>query len=166
VNVKPITSFRGEYFFLSNFDTEPFKCRGILFPSGEHAFVYGKLGYLTDPGKESALVEQLLDPERTPRPQDARNLGSRRNITIRAAEWDKQSPWWMRELTHAKFSYVREYAGKLINTGCGMLVEGNDWGDKRWGRVLENGKWVGLNLLGSILMEERGWWSRGDIGRP
>ena len=44
-----------------------------------------------------------------------------------------------------------------------MLVEGNDWGDKFWGRCLDKstGKMVGLNTLGVILMEERGLWLRG-----
>ena len=63
----------------------------------------------------------------------------------------------MREIVHAKFSGVPEYAGKLINTGAMMLVEGNDWNDTFWGRC--NGK--GLNTLGVILMEERGLWLRG-----
>jgi predicted NAD-dependent protein-ADP-ribosyltransferase YbiA (DUF1768 family) len=39
-------------------------------------------------------------------------------------------------------------------------VEGNTWGDKYWGRCLDTatGKMVGLNKLGVLLMEERGYW--------
>ena len=60
---------------------------------------------------------------------------------------------------------ITKDGGTLINTGCTMLVEGNDWGDKFWGRCLDKttGRWVGLNTLGVILMEERGIWSRGDL---
>lgn len=151
--VTPITSFRGDYLFLSNFDTEPFELRGMMFPSGEHAFVYGKLGYLLDPSQRT-VSEALLFECKTP--QQARNLGKR--ISINSAEWDRHSVWWMRELTHAKFGYVSNYAGRLINTGAAMLVEGNTWGDKTWGRVNEGGTWKGKNLLGAILMEERGYW--------
>lgn len=132
----------------------------MMFPSGEHAFVYGKLNYLTDPSLRTGLEDRLF---KCVRPQDARNLGSRRSISINAEAWNNQSMWWMRELTHAKFAYVEEYAGRLINTGAAMLVEGNDWGDKVWGRCLENGKWVGKNLLGAILMEERGYWLHSDF---
>jgi hypothetical protein len=130
MNVKPITSFTGEYRFLSNFDTAPFTLRGRTMPSGEHAFVWGKLGY----------------------------------IEIRADEWDKRSAQWMRELTHAKYATVKgDHVGRLINTGAAMLVEGNTWGDKIWGRVNEGGIWKGLNLLGAILMEERGYWLHSDF---
>ena len=160
-NITPITSFTGEYRFLSNFDTSKFLLRGQQQPSGEHAFVWGKLRFLTHPSKHDTLEDELF--ERCPRPQDARNLGKR--IEIDSKEWDKHSMWWMRELVHAKFSTAKDdYVGRLINTGAAMLVEGNTWGDKIWGRVNEGGTWKGLNLLGAILMEERGYWLHTNFG--
>jgi ribA/ribD-fused uncharacterized protein len=157
-NVQPITKFEGEYRFLSNFDTEPFEFRNYLVPSGEHAFVLGKLGYLLDPTQRRRFEDELFQ---SPIPQYARNLGKK--VKINSAEWDKHSMWWMRELTHAKFGYIPGYAGKLVNTGAAMLIEGNTWGDKIWGRCLVNGKWMGKNLLGAILMEERGYWLHSDF---
>ncbi len=159
--IKPITSFRGDHFFLSNYDTEPFKLRGVMVPSGEHAFVWGKLNYLADPSRYKDYEYDLFN--NCPTPQFARNLG--KNVTINPTEWDKYSMWWMRELVHAKFTGVQGYAGRLINTGAAMLVEGNTWGDALWGRIKVNGQWIGLNLLGVILIEERGYWLHTDFGK-
>lgn len=159
MNVTPITSFTGQYRFLSNFDTVPFRLRNLIFASGEHAFVYGKLGYLKDPSLQTGYEAELFA---CARPQDARNLGKR--VKLNSVEWDKRSAQWMRELTHAKFATAEgDYVGRLINTGAAMLVEGNDWGDDIWGRCLKNGKWSGKNLLGAILMEERGYWLHSDF---
>jgi ribA/ribD-fused uncharacterized protein len=149
----PITSFTGEYRFLSNFDEHPFVFRNYEVPTGEHGFVLGKLGYLLDHTKMRTLERDLFS---NPDPQHARNLG--RRIKINSAEWDKHSAQWMREVVHFKFNGIDGYAGKLINTGAALLVEGNTWGDKIWGRTKIDGRWVGKNLLGAILMEERGYW--------
>ena len=147
-----ITSFRDEYAFLSNFYTSPFRWAGNEFHSGEQAFSFAKAGFAKEPGNVVAYQRRVLG---APTPGLAKREG--RSMTINLDEWEKHKVQYMREIVHAKFS-VSGMVGPLLNTGSTMLVEGNDWGDKFWGRVYEDGKWTGLNVLGVILMEERGYW--------
>lgn len=157
----PITEFRGEYFFLSNYYTHPLTWRGVEFHSAEQAFAYAKAAFAKAPANVSVYESQVLS---TAAPGEAKKAG--RNFSIDIDEWDKHKVRYMREIVHAKFLTGTGIVGPLINTGAVMLVEGNDWGDSFWGRVKgSDGVWRGLNTLGVILMEERGWWSRGSEGR-
>lgn len=148
-----VTEFRGDHAFLSNYDQhEAFLWRNEYFTSGEQAFAYAKTFYSTGPDTTD-LAKKILASKS---PGAAKKLG--RAAPLDLTIWDGgHKVAIMREIVHAKFSGVPEYAGKLINTGAMMLVEGNDWNDTFWGRC--NGK--GLNTLGVILMEERGLWLRG-----
>lgn len=155
-----VSSFRGDYAFLSNYNThEAFKWRNEWFTSGEQAFAFAKTFYPTARQSDlaNAIAVNILVAKT---PGESKRLG--RSAPLDVKTWDAQKVSIMREITHAKFSQVPEYAGKLINTGAMMLVEGNDWGDRFWGRTLDKstGKMVGYNTLGVILMEERGLWLR------
>jgi ribA/ribD-fused uncharacterized protein len=150
-----VPEFRGEYKFLSNYDQhEPFEWRDITFTSGEQAFAYAKTFCAMTSMAQTWGGLAILEAKT---PGEAKKIG--RSVEIDVAEWDRRKIFYMREITHAKFSGVTGYAGKLINTGAMMLVEGNDWNDTFWGRC--NGK--GFNTLGVILMEERGYWLRSDF---
>lgn len=152
-----VKEFRGEYAFLSNFYPAKFEWRGIEFPTGEHAFSYAKAYY--------AKSHQFVDEYQTkvlnaPTPKKAKYEG--RSMSIKVDEWDKNKVMYMREIVHARFAADlsgEALAGRLINTGAMMLVEGNDWGDTFWGRC--DGK--GFNTLGVLLMEERGYWLKGNM---
>jgi len=154
-----VPEFRGDYFFLSNYDKhETFRWRNQSFTSGEQAFAYAKTFYPTDfnQAKAQLIGEQILEAET---PGEAKALG--RKAPLDLSMWDGgHKVQIMREIVRAKFRGVTGYGGKLINTGAMMLVEGNTWGDKFWGRCLDKatGQMVGLNTLGVILMEERGRW--------
>lgn len=157
MNVTPITSFRDEFAFLSNFYMGEFRWRNITFKSGEHAFSFAKGWHLKDSYiHDIAKYQDAVLAADTPKA--AKYLGRSCNLDVES--WDKHKVSLMRQIVHAKFSTGENVIGPLCNTGAAMLVEGNDWGDKFWGRVKENGKWVGLNVLGAILMEERGAWLR------
>lgn len=155
-----ILEFRGENYFLSNYYTAPFVWRGQDFLSGEQAFAYAKAQFATK-DSERYMREVLSTDE----PGLAKRVG--RRLPLDVVAWDMHKVSFMRQIVHAKFRTADPILVHwLLNTNAKMLIEGNDWGDKFWGRVQENGKWVGLNTLGVILMEERGWWNRGDEGRP
>jgi ribA/ribD-fused uncharacterized protein len=147
-----IPEFKGEYLWLSNFDVNPFTWRNIEFPTGEHAFQYAK-GFCAEDAEARRHFKAVLD---SPTPAKAKYAG--RSVKINLPEWEKRKVQWMREIVHARFNCIEGYIGKLINTGACMLVEGNDWNDTFWGRC--NGK--GFNTLGVLLMEERGYWLKGD----
>ena len=66
-----ITSFSGEYRFLSNFWLHPVSFEGIQFPSNEHAYVAAKTLDL-DIRKKIAMVEDPAKVKRIGRTLDLR----------------------------------------------------------------------------------------------
>lgn len=158
-----ILKFSGEHAFLSNFYVAPFRWRGWVFRTAEHAFQAAKMYHIIDPTivQMQNYLEKIQAEEK---PTKAKYHG--KSVKIDVESWNSMRVQYMREIIHSKFYDVRELGGKLINTGATMLIEGNDWGDKFWGRCFENGKWVGMNTLGVILMEERGYWLHGTIREP
>jgi len=159
MRTEPITDFRGEFEFLSNFHINVFEWRQKQWFCGEQAFQYAKTFYPKNSMERQRcedLGKRLRD---TGNPGVAKKYG--RQVPLNVVEWDKNKVQYMREIVHARFlTSRRDMVGPLINTGAAMLVEGNDWNDTFWGRC--NGR--GRNVLGAILMEERGWWSR--EGKP
>lgn len=151
-----VAGFRGDYAFLSNFYEGRFKWRNVEFPTAEHAFAYAKGFCIESHVAQERHFSAVLASDT---PAKAKGWGRRANINV--GEWDKNKVQWMREIVHAKFQQDlsgQALAGRLINTGAMMLVEVNDWNDTFWGRCA--GK--GFNTLGVILMEERGYWLKGD----
>lgn len=156
MNVGVITEFRGEYYWLSNYYTAAFTWRNHEFKSAEQAFSFAKTYFVADRHDQMRGQQAIQFNAQTP--GEAKKMG--RALKINVEEWDKRKVQYMREIVHAKFATSDDnLVGKLINTGAMMLVEGNDWNDTFWGRC--NGK--GFNTLGVILMEERGYWSRGEL---
>lgn len=150
-----VTEFKGEYAFLSNFYMADFAWRNEIYPSAEHAFSAAKGWYMLD-FQPAKVAQYDINVRNAPTPGAAKGLGRRLRIDVDA--WDAAKVQVMREIVHAKFKEVPGLAGQLINTGAMLLVEGNDWNDTFWGRC--GGK--GFNTLGAILMEERGYWLRGN----
>ena len=150
-----IASFTGEHFFLSNFYEGEFIWRNISFPTAEHAFQYAKVYHMEDQ-KITDMRKYGDSVINAPTPGKAKYAG--RSVRIDVDSWDAQKVVYMREIIHAKFGQVQGISGQLINTGATLLVEGNDWGDTFWGLSKVEGKMVVLNTLGTILMEERGYW--------
>jgi ribA/ribD-fused uncharacterized protein len=151
-----IKEFRGEHLFLSNFYQNVFDWRGKKFFCAEQAFQYAKTWYPLR-GEEMKAKDMAMRLYDTGNGATARKYG--REIPLDTKTWDMHKVALMREIIHAKFK-APGMVGPLLNTGACMLVEGNDWGDKFWGRCLDKttGKMVGLNVLGTLLMEERGYW--------
>lgn len=148
-----IATFTGDYFWLSNFyrsavEIEMFGHR-VLFDSSEGAYQAGKL-LCSDMSQEDKVYTMMRLA--TNEPGLTKKIA--RKIKIDTAEWDGMKDSWMRKVVFAKFLQNPDLCASLLGTGTSMLVEGNTWGDTYWGRV--NGK--GLNRLGVILMEVRGYW--------
>lgn len=134
-----IDSFRGEYFWLSNF----YFCHVIydheIYVSVEHAFQAAK----------TLDLEERKNIRKASTPSLAKKIGK----TVKLIkDWENVKLDIMKELIHCKFG-ITELMIKLLNTEDKILIEGNTWGDKFWG--ICNGE--GENNLGKILMEERKW---------
>ena len=140
--MKKITSFEGRYEFLSNFAVSPIFYEGEQYPTVEHAYQALKANK-----EEDRLAIQQL-----PTPGKAKRMG--RKIEMRP-DFEKIKLEVMKKCLREKFKEGSHLADKLLSTGDSLLVEGNDWGDKLWGMVIENKTYVGENLLGLMLMEIR-----------
>lgn len=133
---EPITAFRGNYRFLSNFYPCPVEYEGALYPAAENAYQAAK----TD--REVNRAEFL-----SVTPAVAKSRGQR--VELRP-NWETVKLEVMMAVLRAKFSNP-ELRWELVQTGDAELVEGNDWGDRYWGT--SNG--TGENHLGKLLMKVR-----------
>lgn len=132
-----INSFKGKYYFLSNFYSAPITWSGITYQNNESAFQSAKV-----------LDRTIMKQFSTLDPSSAKREG--RNVQLRR-DWETVKYDIMYEICLAKFSQNEELKLKLLATGDEHLEEGNNWGDTIWGTV--NGK--GQNNLGKILMRVR-----------
>jgi len=132
-----ITSFQGEYRFLSNFHPSTITIKGQVYPTVEHAYQAGKALYRD----EREMIQQAISPGQ------AKRLGK---IVIRKPDFEERKLKYMEKCLREKFKDPR-LARLLLNTGSQNLIEGNTWGDRFWGVC--HGK--GENHLGRLLMKIR-----------
>lgn len=127
-----ISSFRGKYFFLSNYYSVQVTYHGITYKNTEAAFHAQK-----DVSRSHEF--QHLSPS------EAKRLG--RSVDLREG-WDDVRLSIMTEINKAKFDQNKDLLNKLLDTKYDYLEEGNTWHDRFWGVC--DGK--GQNNLGLILM--------------
>lgn len=133
-----ITSFSGEYRFLSNFWPSVVTDEEYRYPTVEHAYQAAK----------TTSASHRRDIAWAPTAGVAKRLG--RRVPIRP-DWEDVKIDVMRGLLRQKFAEPTLRA-KLLATGTALLVEGNTWGDRFWGQCPVG---VGENWLGRLLMEIR-----------
>ena len=134
-----IDSFRGKYYFLSNFFPAEVTYNGLTYQNNEAAFQAQKTY-----SKEERIEFTTLEP------RDAKRRG--RRVRLRR-DWEQVKDRIMEEIVRAKFSQNEELKEQLLATGDAQLVEGNRWNDRYWGVDIRSG--VGENHLGKILMKVR-----------
>lgn len=98
--------------------------------------------------KPLSVQQELIGLFRLLRPGKAKVLGGELEIK----GWLDRKFTIMYDLVRAKFEQNPDLAKKLLDTGDEEIVEFNTWGDTYWGVVLKDGKLVGKNRLGEILM--------------
>lgn len=133
-----ISSFRGKYYFLSNFCDSKVFYDGVEYTSVEHAYQAAK----------TLDLEYRDIIRRAATPSKAKRIGQ--VVPVRD-NWELIKVQIMRTLVAQKFAEptLRSY---LQATAPAILEEGNWWGDTFWGVDLEGN---GQNWLGKILMEVR-----------
>lgn len=137
MELQAIKSFRGDYYFLSNFYPAPVIYEGITYQNSEAAFQAAKCANPANRVQFSYL-----------NPSDAKKLG--RRVQLRK-DWEDMKVEVMWNVVHCKFEQNADIRARLLDTGDAYLEEGNNWNDRLWGTV--NGQ--GANILGKILMEVR-----------
>lgn len=137
-----ISSFSGDYDFLSNFYilSEPMTYEGIEYNSSENAYQAAKF--------QPIPVKKHIS---TLSPGQSKRFG-RKEPGLRK-DWEEVKVNIMREILILKFSN-QELFDKLYNTGDVFLIEGNTWHDNFWGCCPPNNT-EGKNMLGKLLMEVR-----------
>lgn len=138
-----ITSFNGEYSFLSNFYPCQIEYYGVKYPTSEHAF-------------QAAKTHNIMQKEaikKADTPGKAKRLG--RKVEIRS-DWEEVKDQVMYEIILNKFKN-KEMKAKLLATNNEQLVEGNYWHDNYWGSCACLKCWQKPkeNKLGKILMRVR-----------
>lgn len=134
-----ITSFSGEYDWLSNFSPVFIIYEDKRYPSVEHAYQAAK----------SVDKEWRKFCKNEKRPSNVKKAS--RHIKVRA-DWGAVKISIMKELLQQKFA-DDIYSELLLETRDIYLIEGNTWGDRFWGVDIETGE--GRNVLGHLLMEIR-----------
>lgn len=147
MNVEPnaITLFAGEHRFLSNFWPAWILYDGLDYPTVEHAYQAAK----TDSRMHREMIRDASTPGQAKRMGKA--VPMRRDFYTGGV-----APLVMEALVTQKFIRHKDLREPLLRTGNRQLVEGNGWGDRRWGATLVGEVWTGENLLGAILMRVRG----------
>ena len=139
-----ITSFKGQYAFLSNFYQRPLAYNGHVYRSAEHAYQANK----------AWLIVEHDYVRNAPTPAEAKKRGKE---IARVDCWEDIKDDVMLCILRCKFD--NKFNGLnnplhffLLKTEDALLVEGNDWGDTYWGQCpLGNGQ----NKLGLLLMQVR-----------
>lgn len=143
--MEPITSFKGEHRFLSNFYPARVVLHVHIYPTVEHAYQAGKCDGFTAYNKQ--LLRQIRSCEL---PGTAKALGRK---AILLPDWATERVKLMQYLVSQKFASGTHLADELLQTEDRELIEGNTWGDVFWGVC----KGIGENNLGKILMRRRKW---------
>lgn len=140
----PITHFRGDYDFLSNFYYSVVTLDGADNPTVEHAFQAAK----THNPDERYTIQIAASPAQ------AKQLG--RRVLLRE-DWEVVKVGILEDLVRQKFTRHTDLRDKLLATDYRELIEGNSWNDRFYGAVWSDkqGAWLGKNHLGKILMRVR-----------
>lgn len=138
--MEKISSFQGNFRFLSNFYPAEVEFEGMIYPTVEHAYQAAKTLDFNERKRISGAIT----------PGMAKRMG--RQLAIRK-DWNNIKLEVMEKLVYKKFSSHKHLMLLLLDTKGKILEEGNNWKDRFWG-VDEQGN--GLNHLGKILMKVRG----------
>lgn len=135
-----ITSFRGDYYFLSNFYPSEFIFQGYKWKTAEHAYQAMKK-------IDQDFWEQMAYGDLTA--GQAKKIGQKLELP---EHWNESKLYTMHNIVTQKFEQNADLMEKLNKTKGFELIEGNSWGDNFWGQSPIG---LGRNELGKILMSIR-----------
>ncbi len=142
-----VLTFRGRFGFLSNFSSSVVYLDGRPYSTVEHAY---------QAAKTLDLEQRVVIQQAARTPIEAKSWG--KTVPLRE-DWEGIKLEVMEMLLRQKFSDPQLFT-KLLDTGNGMLVEGNSWHDNFWGACsCSRCGGAGRNHLGRLLMNIRTEWS-------
>lgn len=127
-----ITSFTGEYHFLSNMEPCYLVYKRIWFSCSESAF----------------QAEKEPTPEVFTRfsQYDGYTAKAKGKLLILRPDWNKVKDSIMYNIVYEKYKQNPGLLEKLLDTGDKYLIEGNTWNDTYWGVYKGKGK-INLGIL-------------------
>jgi ribA/ribD-fused uncharacterized protein len=131
----------GQYGFLSNLFKRPIEFEGRIFPTGEHAYQFGKF---RDPEVATWAMT-------APKPHLVAVLGHGLFGFDIVSNWAAIKVPRMQAVVLAKFTQHLDLQAQLVATHPAILIETSTM-DSFWGCGI---KGTGKNMLGKILMETR-----------
>jgi ribA/ribD-fused uncharacterized protein len=139
-----IDSFKGKYYYLSNFYYAPFIKNRLRWDTVEHYFQAMK----------TTSLKYRTQIRCSTSPVDAKKAG---HSAILRSDWEKIKYNIMLFGVRAKFQQNVNLQKLLLSTNRTILVEGNYWHDNIWGNCICSRCMLveGSNLLGTILMRVR-----------
>jgi ribA/ribD-fused uncharacterized protein len=148
-----IDSFKGRFYFLSNFYPCRIEHQGIIYPSVEHYYVALKVNTLQFlDGKYYTAPDFRELIAKVPLPQDVKKIGQRVKLRV---DWNEKKYNFMLQGIRQKFS-DEKLSELLLDTGDSEIIESNWWHDNYWGRCsCPKCKDTGQNNLGKIIMQVR-----------
>ena len=139
---EPITEFRQENRFLSNFWPCRVQYSPLWYPSVEHAYQAAKCLHSVD----ALRIREAASAG------EAKRLGNDMQTMGRVRpDWHDIKLEVMGDLLWQKFVLNRELRARLVATGDRELIEGNSHRDDYWGVY----RGTGANHLGNLLMRLR-----------
>lgn len=137
-----ITSFSGDYRFLSNFFVLPswIEYDGYKWATTEQAYQAAKSDFSMREINYTLMCEDRVTPG------EAKRMGQKLEMR---PDWDQIKIAVMTKINEEKFEKNPDLMELLLATKDQELIEGNTWGDTFWGQC-PIGK--GSNYLGKILM--------------
>lgn len=142
--MKIINSFKGNYAFLSNFQTINITVHDKIWKTSEHMYMACK--------SQNPLIQERIRCINTPGQAKA----YARKITLRP-DWNKVKLGIMKRILKLKFTLNTIMKDNLLATDNAELIEGNYWHDNYWGNC-QCPKCInktGLNNLGKLLIQTR-----------
>jgi ribA/ribD-fused uncharacterized protein len=131
-----ISSFTGQYEFLSNFYPCVIVYDGLTYQSTEAAYQAHKTLDLDQRSTFTSVAANI-----------SKKMG--RRVSLRP-DWESIKDKVMEDVLREKFK-IGHLKEKLLATGAEELIEGNTWNDRYWGVCNGSGK----NMLGKLLMKIR-----------
>jgi len=142
--MRPITSFKKNHFFLSNFYLCNIEIDNIIWPSAEHIY-------------QACKTKDLKIREKIRLLKTAAETKKMGKTIILRSDWNKVKLNSMCIILNLKFTQNLKLGILLINTGDSELIEGNYWHDNYWGscNCPKCRSITGQNILGQLLMKIR-----------
>lgn len=140
-----INSFRGDYFFMSNFyeSKNQIQFDEYTYENAEAAFQAQK--------SKSCVYKHLMQF------QSAKNAKKEGRKVLLRTDWEEIKDDLMYQIIKAKFEQNPDLKSKLLATGDKFIEEQNTWHDNYWGvcKCIKCQNKIGHNHLGKILMKVR-----------